>query len=49
MKHYINSDYQSPVTCVFEVQFGGILCTSTSFGTATTDDFKTGEDISDIF
>ncbi len=49
MKHYINSDYQSPVTCVFEVHFGGILCTSKPFGTATTDDFAIGEDISDIF
>lgn len=49
MKHFNQHDYQSPMTDVFEVQFGGILCTSDSFGSAITDDFELGENISGIF
>ena len=49
MKHYNQRDYQSPMTDVFEVQNGGVLCTSAAFGTAKADDFTFGDDISDIF
>lgn len=43
------SGYQTPRADVIEIQHGGILCSSTPFGTATTDNFVFGENISGNF
>ena len=43
------TDYQPPKADAITFEQAGILCNSVGFGTASTDDFKFGEDISDIF
>ena len=44
-----NQDYLTPAVSVLNVDHRGVLCSSTEFGTGTTDNFTMGEDISDIF
>ena len=41
-------EYATPQVNTLALCENGVLCSST-FGTATTDDFTIGEDISDIF
>lgn len=49
MKRNKNLEYLTPEVNILNMEQSGILCASTGFGTATTDDFTIGEDISDIF
>ena len=49
MKRNKNLEYLTPEVNIQNMEQSGILCSSTGFGTATTDDFTIGEDISDIF
>lgn len=42
-------EYLTPEVSIQQMEQNGVLCSSTGFGTATTDDFTIGEDISDIF
>lgn len=44
-----NIEYLTPKVSIQQMEQNGVLCSSTGFGTATTDDFTIGEDISDIF
>jgi hypothetical protein len=48
MKTNQTLEYMTPQVITLTLCENGILCSST-FGSATTDDFKFGEDISDNF
>ena len=49
MKRNKNLEYLTPEVSIQQMEQNGVLCSSTGFGTAITDDFTIGEDISDIF
>ena len=42
-------EYLTPEVRIQQLFMSGILCSSTGFGQATTDDFEMGEDISGNF